>query len=333
MDLSTTYLGLCLKNPLVPSSSPLGEEIDKIKALEDAGASAIVLPSLFEEQLTHETLELNYYTSYHYEWFPEALSYFPEPKEYHLGPEEYLEHIRKAKESVDIPIIASLNGVTVGGWLKIAEQIEEAGADALELNAYYLPTNPNLSGTRVEALYLDLLRAMKQRLRIPLAMKLNPYFSSTAAMAKALVEAGADGLVLFNRFYQPDFDLENLEVVPQITLSTSDDLRLPLRWVAILYSRISCSLAITSGIHTAEDAIKALMAGADVAMLCSALLRNGIAHLSTILRGIEAWMEKKEYISIGQLKGSMSQKSVEDPAAFERANYMKSLHSFREKAL
>jgi len=333
MDLSTTYLGLCLKNPLVPSSSPLGEEIDKIKALEDAGASAIVLPSLFEEQLTHETLELNYYTSYHYEWFPEALSYFPEPKEYHLGPEEYLEHIRKAKESVDIPIIASLNGVTVGGWLKIAEQIEEAGADALELNAYYLPTNPNLSGTRVEALYLDLLRAMKQRLRIPLAMKLNPYFSSTAAMAKALVEAGADGLVLFNRFYQPDFDLENLEVVPQITLSTSDDLRLPLRWVAILYSRISCSLAITSGIHTAEDAIKALMAGADVAMLCSALLRNGIAHLSTILQGIEAWMEKKEYISIGQLKGSMSQKSVEDPAAFERANYMKSLHSFREKAL
>ncbi|MEW6382247.1 MAG: dihydroorotate dehydrogenase-like protein [bacterium] len=332
MDLSTSYLGLTLKNPLVPSSSPLCADIGKIKALEDAGASAVVLHSLFEEQIIHDTLELNYYTSYHYEWFPEALSYFPEPKEYHLGPEEYLEHIGKVKEAVDIPVIASLNGVTTGGWLTYAEKIAEAGADALELNAYYIATNPKLPGTRIEALYLDILREVKQRVRIPVAMKLNPCFSSTAAMARALVEAGADGLVLFNRFYQPDFDLENLEVVPQVTLSTSDALRLPLRWVAILSGRIPCSLAVSSGIHTAEDALKALLAGADVTMLCSALLRNGISHLGTVLRDMETWMERKEYTSVSQLKGSMSQKSVEDPAAFERANYMKALHSFREKA-
>ena len=333
MDLSTNYLGLALKNPLVPSSSPLSAQIDKIKAMEDAGASAIVLHSLFEEQITHDALELNYYTTYHYEWYPEALSYFPEPKDYHVGPEEYLEHIRKAKEAVDIPIIASLNGVTTGGWLRYAKKVEEAGADALELNTYYIPTDLNLQGAKVEGIYLDIVRSIKERVKIPLAMKLSPFFSSPAAMVKSLADAGADGLVLFNRFYQPDFDLENLEVVPQVTLSTSDALRLPLRWIAILYSRISCSLAVTSGIHTADDALKALMAGADVAMLCSSLLRNGISHLTTILRGMETWMEQKEYASISQLKGSMSQKSVENPAAFERANYMKALHSYRERTI
>jgi dihydroorotate dehydrogenase (fumarate) len=331
MDLLTNYLGLTLKNPLVPSSSPLCAQIDKIKAMEDAGASAVVLHSLFEEQITHEALELNYYTSYHYEWFPEALSYFPEPTDYHVGPEEYLEHIRKVKEAVDIPVIASLNGVTTGGWLQYAKKIQEAGADALELNAYYIPTDPNLTGARVEDIYTDILRAVKKIVTIPVAMKMSPFFSSTAAMAKSLVEAGADGLVLFNRFYQPDFDLDNLEVVPKVTLSTSDALRLPLRWIAILYGRISCSLAATSGIHTADDALKALMAGADVAMLCSALLQNGVSHLTTILHDMQIWMERKEYASVTQLKGSMSQKSVENPTAFERANYMKTLHSYRER--
>lgn len=333
MDLSTNYLGLDLKNPLVPSSSPLSAQIDKVKAMEDAGASAVVLHSLFEEQITHEALELNYYTSYHYEWFPEALSYFPEPKDYHVGPEEYLEHIRKLKEALDIPVIASLNGVTTGGWLQYAKKIQEAGADALELNAYYLPTDPNLAGVKVEGIYTDILRAVKARVTIPVAMKLSPFFSSTAAMAKSLVEAGADGLVLFNRFYQPDFDLENLEVVPKVTLSTSDALRLPLRWIAILMGRVSCSLAATSGIHTADDALKALMAGADITMLCSALLQNGISHLGTILNDMQIWMERKEYASISQLKGSMSQKSVDNPTAFERANYMKALHSYRERTI
>jgi len=333
MDLSTNYLGLALKNPLVPSSSPLSAQIDKIKAMEDAGASAVVLHSLFEEQITHDALELNYYTTYHYEWYPEALSYFPESKDYHVGPEEYLEHIRKAKEAVDIPVIASLNGVTTGGWLQYAKKMEEAGADALELNAYYLPTDVGLQGGRVEGIYLDILKTVKERVKIPIAMKLSPFFSSPPAMAKNLVDAGADGLVLFNRFYQPDFDLENLEVVPQVTLSTSDALRLPLRWTAILYGRISCSLAVTSGIHTADDALKALMAGADVTMLCSSLLRNGVFHLAVVLKDMESWMERKEYASISQLKGSMSQKSVENPAAFERANYMKALHSYRERTV
>ncbi|MEW5804843.1 MAG: dihydroorotate dehydrogenase-like protein [bacterium] len=333
MDLSTNYLGLALKHPLVPSASPLSAQIDKIRAMEDAGAAAIVLHSLFEEQITHDTLELNYYTSYHYEWFPEALSYFPEPKEYHLGPEEYLEHIRKAKEAVDIPVIASLNGVTTGGWLRYAEKMQQAGADALELNTYYIPTDASLAGAKVEGIYLDILRTIKEKVTLPVAVKLSPYFSSTAAMAKNLVEAGADGLVLFNRFYQPDFDLENLEVVPEVTLSTSEDLRLPLRWIAILSGRISCSLAATSGVHTAEDALKVLLAGADVAMLCSSLLKNGISHLATILKGMEIWMEQKDYTSVSQLKGSMSQKSVENPAAFERANYMKALHSYRERTI
>ena len=333
MDLSTNYMGLTLKNPLVPSSSPLSAEIDKIKAMEDAGASAVVLYSLFEEQINHEALELHYYTSYHNEWFPEALSFFPEPEEYHLGPEEYLEHIRKAKEAVDIPIIASLNGVTTGGWLTYARKMEQAGADALELNAYYIPTDVNLPGTKVENIYYRIMKAIKKTIRIPLAMKLSPYFSSLPAVAKSLCDAGANGLVFFNRFYQPDVDLENLEVKPNLFLSTSDEMRLPLRWTAILYGNVSCSLAASSGIHSAEDALKMLMAGADVTMLCSALLKNGVSHLTTILQGISRWMEQKEYTSVSELKGSMSQKTVPEPAAFERANYMKTLHSYRERTI
>ena len=333
MDLSTNYMGLTLRNPLVPSSSPLSAEIDNMKAMEDAGASAVVLYSLFEEQINHEALELHYFTTYHYEWFPEALSYFPEPWDYHLGPEEYLEHIRKAREAVDIPIIASLNGVTTGGWLTYAKKMEEAGANALELNIYYIPTDPHLSGHEVESIYFNLLRAIKNEVNLPVAMKLSPFFSSMASMAKGLCDAGADGLVLFNRFYQPDMDLEALEVVPKVVLSSSDEIRLPLRWMAILYGQTPCSLAASSGIHTAEDALKVLMAGADVAMLCSALLQKGILHLTTILRHMSHWMERKEYASISQLKGSMSQKSVAEPAAFERANYMKTLYSYRERTI
>ncbi len=333
MDLSTNYMGLLLKNPLVPSSSPLSADISKIKALEDAGASAIVLHSLFEEQINFEALELHYYTTQHAEWYPEALSYFPEPEKYHLEPEEYLEHIRKAKEAVDIPIIASLNGVTAGGWLHYASKIVEAGADALELNIYYIPTDIHFTGVEVENIYLTILKTVKKAVGIPVAMKLSPYFSSMASMAYKLAEAGADGLVLFNRFYQPDFNLETLEVVPKLVLSSSDEIRLPLRWIAILYGHISSSLAAGSGIHTAEDALKMLMAGADVTMLCSAILQNGISYLNTILGGIRNWLERKEYASISELKGSMSQRSVAEPAAFERANYMKVLHSYRERTI
>ncbi len=333
MDLSTNYLGLSLKNPLVPSSSPLSADIDKIKVMEDQGASAVVLHSLFEEQINFEALEINYYTTQHAEWFPEALSYFPEPEKYHFGPEEYLEHIQKAKAAVDIPIIASLNGVTDGGWLRYAKEISEAGADALELNMYYIPTDIYLAGAEVEKLYVNILKAVKKEVAMPVAMKVGPFFSSTSAMVKKLVDNGADGVVLFNRFYQPNVNLETLEVVPQVILSTSHDSLLPLRWIAILYGQISCSLAASSGVHTAEDALKLLMVGADVVMLCSALLKKGIAHLSTIGQDMQNWMEQKEYSSIEQLKGSMSQKSVPESAAFERANYMKALHDFREKTI
>lgn len=333
LDLSTTYMGLRLKNPLVPSASSLSSKIETIKAMEDAGASAIILYSLFEEQINFEALELHYYTTQHSEWFPEALSYFPEPEEYHLGPEEYLEHIRQAKEAVDIPIIASLNGVTAGGWLNYAQKMVEAGADALELNVYYIPTDTNFPGSEVENLYLNILKTIKKGVSVPIAMKLSPYFSSMAHMAKKLDEAGADALVLFNRFYQPDLDLEKLEIVPEVLLSTSRNIRLPLRWMAILYGHLLCNLAASSGIHTAEDAIKLLLVGADVTMLCSSLFINGISHLTTILHDLERWMEHREYSSLNEMKGSMSQKAVAEPAAFERANYMKALHSFRERSI
>jgi dihydroorotate dehydrogenase (fumarate) len=329
MDLTTKYLGLNLKNPLVPSASPLSKTVDKVKKLEDAGASAVVVYSLFEEQIMHEANEFDHYMSYGTESFAEALSYFPMPEEYNLGPEEYLKHISNLKKAVNIPIIGSLNGVSKGGWMKYAKLIEEAGADALELNVYYIASNINDDSAKVEEIYIRDLRAIKSSIKIPVAIKLSPYFSSVGNMAKRLDEAGADGLVLFNRFYQPDIDLEKLEVLPNLELSTSNDLRLPLRWIATLYGKVKANLAATSGIHTYEDVLKAMMVGSDVAMICSELLANGIERISEILKDLEVWMEKNEYKSIDMMKGSMSQKSIVDPAAFERANYMKALNNFK----
>ncbi len=328
MDLTTTYMGLKLRNPLVPSASPLSDEVDTIKRLEEAGAAAVVLYSLFEEQLRRESAELDFHLSHGTESFAEALSYFPEPSEFRVGPEDYLEHIAKAKAAVQIPIIASLNGSTLGGWTAYAKQIQQAGADALELNIYSIPTEDDVAGGDVEKTYVDILKAVKQEVTIPVAVKLSPFFTNFANVAKRLADAGADGLVLFNRFYQPDIDLENLEVKPNILLSTPMAMRLPLRWVAILYGRVSSSLAATSGIHRASDALKMLMAGADVTMLCSALLRHGPQHLSVIEREMCAWMEQHEYESVTQLKGSLSQKNCEDPSSFERAQYMRALSTY-----
>ena len=329
MDLSTKYMGLKLKNPLVPSASPLSKSVDMVKRLEEAGASAVVVYSLFEEQITHEAGELDHYMSYGTESFAEALNYFPEAKEFNLGPDEYLRHLNNLKSAVDIPVIGSLNGVSAGGWLKYAKLIEEAGADALELNVYYIPANIEKDGTVIEEIYVRDLIKIKKNLKIPVAMKLSPYFSSMPNMAKKLDEAGADALVLFNRFYQPDIDLADLEVVPNLELSSSFEMRLPLRWIAILYGRIKANLAASTGIHTHEDVIKMLMAGADITCLCSELLGNGINRISEILKDLEKWMVEREYESVEQMKGSMSQKSVADPAAFERANYMKALNNYK----
>lgn len=329
MDLSTNYLGMKLRTPLVPSASPLSEEIDDIRRMEDAGASAVVLYSLFEEQLLLERYELNHHLTQGTESFAEAITYFPEPEEFHLGPEGYLDHIRKAKEAVDIPIVASLNGTSTGGWIDYASLMQKAGADALELNIYYIPTDPTLTGARVEQAYLDILDMVKSVVTIPVALKLSPFFSNLANMAKRLDDAGADGLVLFNRFYQPDIDLENLVVRPNVILSTPHALRLPLRWVAILYGRIQADLAATSGIHTAPDVIKMLMAGASVTMLCSALLRHGIGQIRVIEQGVREWMEEHEYESVGQMRGSMSQRRCANPSEFERAQYMRALQSYK----
>jgi dihydroorotate dehydrogenase (fumarate) len=328
MDLTTTYLGIPLKNPIVPSASPLSHTLDGMRRLEDAGASAVVMFSLFEEQIAHEAAELNHYLSYGTESFAEALSYFPDSGSYTLGPDEYVELVRKAKAALRIPVIGSLNGISPGGWVGYAKKMEEAGADALELNVYYIPTDPKLTGSEVENRYLEVLEAVKKTVRIPVAMKLNPFFSSMANIAHRLDAAGANGLVLFNRFYQPDIDLETLEMKPNVILSTPHALRLPLRWVGILYGRVKASLAATSGIHTAMDVLKMLMAGADVTMMCSALLKHGPGHVTTVLTEMNRWMEEHEYASVKQMKGSMSQKSVADPSAFERANYMKTLQSF-----
>jgi dihydroorotate dehydrogenase (fumarate) len=329
MDLTTTYLGLKLKNPIVPSAGPLSHTVDSMKRLEDSGAAAIVMYSLFEEQIVHDAAELNHYLTQGTESFAEAITYFPEADDYNLGPEEYVEHIHMAKESLGIPVIGSLNGVSTGGWVKFAKKIEDAGADAIELNVYYIPTDPALAGTEVEERYLEVLRAVKSTIKIPVAMKLSPFFSSMANMAHKLDEAGANGLVLFNRFYQPDIDLETLEVTPNVILSTPQALRLPLRWVAILHGRVKASIAATSGIHTSEDVLKMLMAGADVTMMCSALLKHGPGRIKDVLAELRQWMQEHEYESVSQMKGSMSQKSVADPEAFERANYMKALNSYK----
>ena len=328
MDLSTKYLGLNLRTPLVPAASPMSEELDTIKEMEDAGASAVVLYSLFEEQLRQDSAELAHNMEQGTESFAEALSYFPEPEEFRLGPDEYLSHISKAKQAVKMPIIASLNGSSVGGWTQYAKAIQQAGADALELNIYYIPTDMNKTSVEIEQTYLDILRAVKSSVTIPVAVKLSPFFTNFANMAKRLDQCGANGLVLFNRFYQPDIDLESLEIKPNILLSTPMAMRVPLRWIALLFGQMRANLAATSGIHRASDVLKMLMAGADVTMLCSTLLRHGPRQIGVIERDLIAWMEEHEYESVAQLKGSLSQKNCADPSAFERAQYMKALSQF-----
>ncbi|MFN2160587.1 MAG: dihydroorotate dehydrogenase-like protein [Candidatus Promineifilaceae bacterium] len=329
MDLSTTYLGMKLKNPIVPSASPLSRTLSSIRQLEDAGAAAVVLYSLFEEELNQESRTLDRYLTEGTESYAEALSYFPEAPRYDsIGPDSYLEHIHRTKKAVDIPIIASLNGVSTGGWIKFAKQIEGAGADALELNVYYLPTNLDLTGGEVEQIYIDILRDVKAEINIPVAMKLSPYFSATANMMNRLVQNGADGLVLFNRFYQPDLDLENLEVRPHLVLSSSLAMRLPMRWIAILYGRLDVDFALTTGAHTAEDALKAVAAGANVVQMASELLKNGSGRIGEILAEMSDWLYENEYESLDVLKGSLSQINVEFPAAFERANYLDIVRSF-----
>jgi dihydroorotate dehydrogenase (fumarate) len=331
-DLSTTYLGLNLKNPLVASASPLSKKIDKARRLEEAGISAIVMYSLFEEQIIHESLEQHHYYTRTTDAFPEAPSLLPDGGLYGISPEKYLNQVGGLKKAVDIPIIGSLNGVSKGGWTNYARRIQEAGADALELNMYYLATNPELTSTDIENRQVELVAEIKSAITIPLAVKISPFITSIPNFAKRLVEAGANGLVLFNRFYQPDFDLEELEILHSLDLSTSADLRLPLRWISILYGKVNADLALTSGVHTSRDVLKAMMAGAQVAMTASELLWDGITERVTeILSHTQTWMREHEYTSIKQMQGSMSQKSVKDPAAFERANYMKVLNSFREQ--
>ena len=324
-DLSTTYLGLQLRSPLVVSASPLSRDLDGIRRLEEAGASAVVLYSLFEEQLRQEEVDLNYHLTAGTESFAESLTYFPQASEFHTGPEGYLKHIRKAKAAVKIPVIASLNGSTLGGWTKFAAEIERAGADAIECNVYYIPTDPTVSAAHIEQTYLDILQAVKATVTIPVAIKLSPFFSNLSNMAHRLDEAGADALVLFNRFYQPDIDLEELEIRPNVLLSTPQALRLPLTWIGILHGRVKASLAATGGVHAAEDAVKLLMVGANVTMMCSSLMRHGIDHLRHVERELRDWMEAHEYESVAQMQGSMSQLKCSDPGAFERAQYMRAV--------
>lgn len=329
MNLATNYLGLELKNPIIPSAGPLSSEISNIKAMEDAGAAAVVLFSLFEEEIEHESLELYHHTTTHQESFAEALDYFPEPYDYKIGPEKYLEHIRKAKEAVDIPIIASLNGKSVGGWIDYAKKVEQAGADALELNIYFLASDPKINSGKVEQEYLNIVKAVKTNVNIPIAVKMHPFFSSVSWMAEQFTNVGADGLVLFNRFYQPDINLETLEIEPNVLLSTPIELRLPLRWIGILYGRINADLAATSGVYTETDVIKLIMAGAKVTQMLAALLKFGIGHIKEVLDKMVYWMEVNEYESLDQMRGSMSHKNVANPSQFERANYMKVLHSYK----
>ena len=305
---------MTLRSPIVVSASPLSEYIQNIKMMEDAGAGAVVLYSLFEEQIRLEQQELHYHTTMGTESYAESLSYFPEPEEFKLGPEEYLKHIQDAKAAVDIPIIASLNGSTIGGWTEYSKEMEKAGADAIELNVYYIPTDPTLSGANVEQTYIDILRSVKSTVDIPVSMKLSPFFSNMANMAERLDDAGANGLVLFNRFYQPDIDLEEFEVTPNVQLSTSQAMRLPMRWIAILKDKIAADLAATSGIHTGIDVVKMLLVGANVTMLCSALLKHGIFHIQNVEKHLIEWLEQNEYNSVGEMIGVMSQQKTSNPS-------------------
>jgi dihydroorotate dehydrogenase (fumarate) len=329
IDLTTTYLGLKLKNPLVASASPLSKKVDHVKRMEEAGIAAVVMYSLFEEQITHESLELDHFLSRNTNSSSEAMSYLPDSGQYSLLPEKYLENIGKLKKAVKIPVIGSLNGVSKGGWVRYARDIQDAGADALELNLYYIPTDPTLTAQELEDAQVDLAAAVKASIKIPLAVKLSPYYTSLPNFVGRLDKKGVDGLVLFNRFYQPDFDLEDLKIAHTLELSISNDLRLPLRWISILQSQVKADFALTSGVHTYQSVLKAMMAGARVAMLASELLQNGIERIPAILQDLEVWMQEHEYTSIKQMQGSMSQKSIAEPAAFERANYMKILSSFQ----
>ena len=328
IDLSTKYMGIDLKNPIVSGASPLSKDVDKVKQLEDAGAAAVVMDSLYEEQINYEAAELNHFLEHGTESFAESLSYFPSSDDFYVGPEMYLERVRKLKEAVDIPVIGSLNGTDAGEWTKYAKLIEEAGADGIELNIYFIETGLHVKPGSVEKKYLDILKAVKSSVKIPVAVKLGPFFSAIAALAKDLDDAHADALVLFNRFYQPDLDIENLEVVPDLMLSTPFELRLPLRWIAIIYSHVKCSLALTRGVHSHIEVLKALMAGADIVQMTSILLKEGPSKIGAILTDLQQWMEAHEYESIDLMKGSLSQKACPDPSAFERANYMKVLKSF-----
>lgn len=330
-DLSTNYLGLRLKNPLVASSSPLNKDIANLRRLEACGASAVILHSLFEEQIEIESQELDRHLDPN-DGYAEAQSYFPDLGQYNIGPEGYLDFVRRAKVALNIPVIASLNGISTGGWVRYAKLMEEAGADALELNIYYLPINPDLEAAQVERTYIDLVTQVKSSIKIPVAVKLGPYFSATPNMMKKLDHAGADGLVLFNRFYQPDFDLDTLQVVPNLHLSDPSELLLRLHAVAVLYGHVKADLAITGGVHTATDVVKCMMAGAQVAMMTSQLLRYGIEYLRTVREDLIGWMEEHEYHSIQDMQGSMSRGAVAEPEAFERANYMRVLSSYALRA-
>jgi len=327
-DLHTTYLGLSLRSPLVASAGPFTGDLDRMAELEEAGVAAIVLPSLFEEQIEHETLEIDRLFSIHQESFGEAMSFFPEVDDYNSGVDAYLSMIEKAKERVDVPVIASLNGTNIGGWLKYARLLESVGADAMELNLYTVAANPAIDGVSIEREHLELVSLIGEEVNIPIAVKLSPYYSSLSAFAVSLQEAGASGLVLFNRFYAPDLDLETLDVMPRIALSTPEELRLPLRWIGILREHLSISLAGSTGVHSGFDSAKLILAGADVTMTTSSLLRNGVQHLTTIERQLREWMVDHDYVSVEQMRGAVASDAAADPAAYERANYIGNIASF-----
>ncbi|WKZ82017.1 MAG: dihydroorotate dehydrogenase-like protein [Acidimicrobiia bacterium] len=326
--LHTTYLGMRLRNPFVLSASPIGSDVDRLLRYEEAGAAAVVLPSLFEEQIDHDAMRIHAALERGSHSFPEALTFLPEMEAYNTGPQRYLDLVRRARAELGIPVIASLNGDSPGGWTSHARRIEDAGASALELNVYLIAADPEETSEHVERRYLDVVEGVRRATTLPLAVKVGPFFSAMANMARRIVDAGADGLVLFNRFYQPDIDLEHLVVRPDVQLSQPADLRLPLRWIAMLHGRVEASLAATSGVHDHSDAIKLLLAGADVTMMASALLRNGPERLAECVAGLGDWLAEREYTSVEQMQGSMSWKGAPNPGAFERANYMETLASY-----
>jgi len=329
MDLSTTYLGLKLPHPIMPGASPMVDKIDLVKRMEDAGASAIVMHSLFEEQLMREELATYHHVDVHADSFAEAMTFLPRPDEFNLGPDQYLEQLVRIKQSVELPVIASLNGFTSGGWIRYAKLMQDAGANALELNVYYLATNPSESGEEVEQRTIDILKAVKQAVSIPVAIKLSPFFSSMANMAKRLDDAGADGMVLFNRFYQPDIDVESLEVEPTLKLSDSSELNLRLRWLAVISGHVRASLAVSGGVHNHIDAVKAVMTGAHAVQVVSGILQQGPDVIRRIREGLTQWLEEHEYDSLEQMRGSMNLLRCPDASMFERANYIRILQGYK----